>query len=158
MKKLLISCVLLLVTLCGCSEPPYSSAVGDFTFFPPAGYSITDISDLNCVIVRDSDSVVVGGIELTALKRKALTEDHTTSIMRYLQEEFHQTNNVEYITSHWGSQNPLVTVHLRKYEQDDTQSMYTHIFYRRDSWVYHLWLKEDIAGEEASGVFLEVLK
>ena len=158
MKKLLITCVILILTLCGCSEPPYSSAVGDFTFYPPEGYSIEAVTDLNCVLVRDADSTVVGGIELTAMKRKVLTEDHAKAILLYLQEEFHQTCNVEYITSRWGSQNPLVSVHLRKYEQDDTQTMYTHIFYRKDSWVYHLWLNEEIAGEEAAGEFMDVLK
>ena len=158
MKKLLILYLLLLLTLCGCSEPPYSSAVGDFTFYPPEGYSIEEITDLNCVLVRDADSTVVGGIELTAMKRKVLTEDHAKTILHYLQEDFHKTYNVEYITSHWGSGNPLVSVHLRKYEQDETQTMYTHIFYRRDSWVYHLWLNEEIAGESAAGEFMDVLK
>ena len=158
MKKLLILCIMFILILCGCSEPPYSSAVGDFTFYPPEGYSIEEITDLNCVLVRDADSAAVGGIELTAMKKKVLTENHAETIMRYLQEDFHQTYNVEYITSHRGSDNPLVSVHLRKYEQDDTQTMYTHIFYRKDSWVYHLWLNENIAGEEAASQFLEVLK
>ena len=158
MKKLLILSVLLMLTLCGCSEIPYDSAVGDFTFYPPEGYSIEDISDLNCTIVRDADSAVVGGIELTAMKRTVLTEKHAKTILLYLQEEFHKTYNIEYITSHWGKENPLVSVHLRKYEPDDTQHMYTHIFYRKDSWVYHLWLNEDVSGEEAAGEFMEVLK
>ena len=78
--------------------------------------------------------------------------------MLYLQDDFHKTNNVEYITSHWGDANPIVTVHLRKYEVDDTQTMFSHIFFSKDSRVYHIWLNEDIAGEDAAEAFISVLQ
>ena len=157
MKRLLVFC-LLLIMLAGCSNPPYDSAVGEFSFYLPEGYSIEDISDLNCAIVREDDSAVVGGIELTALKRRSLISDRDNSIILYLQDQFHKTRNVEYILQQWNESTPLITLHLRKYEDEDTQIMFSHIFFLKEDWVYHLWLKEDIAGEEAASQFLEVLK
>ena len=157
MKRLLVFC-LLLIMLAGCSNPPYDSAVGDFSFYLPEGYSIEDVSDLNCAIIREDNSAVVGGIELTALKRRSLISDRDNSIILYLQDQFHKTRNMEYILQQWNVSTPLITLHLRKYEDEDTQTMFSHIFFLKEDWVYHLWLKEDIAGEEAVSQFLEVLK
>ena len=158
MKKLLAFCLILITILSGCANPPFESAVGDFSFCPPEGYAIEDISDLNCMLVRESDMAAVGGVELTPLKQKALTSRRDNSIMAYLQEQFHKTNNVEFLLQRWNEGNPMVTVHLRKYADNNTQTMYSHIFFQKDGWVYHLWLDESIAGEAAADAFLKALR
>lgn len=154
MKKLLILCLLLTVLLCGCAEHPVAPVAGDFTFDLPEGYSIANITDKYCSIVTDMEEAVAGGIEVTVLNVKALTEKHAKKIMQHLQEEFHKTNNVEFITSHWGDDDPIVTVHLRKHEDDGTQRMYYHIFFEEDSRVYHLWVDEDVTGEDNANDFI----
>ena len=154
MKKLLIFSLILVLALSGCAEHPVAPAAGDFTFDLPEGYSIAEITDLNCSILRDADSAVCGGIEVTTLSPKSLTEKHAKSIMQHLQEEFHKTNNIEFITSHWGDEHPVVTVHLRKHEDDGSQKMYYHFFFEKDSRVYHLWVDEDVAGEDDANDFI----
>lgn len=154
MKKLFLLSLVLVLILCSCAEHPVAPVAGDFTFDMPKGYSTANITDLNCSIVRDEDAVVAGRIEVTVLNVKALTEKHAESIMLYLQEEFHETNNVEFVTSHWGEDNPIVTVHLRKHEEDGTQHMYYHIFFEEDSRVYHLWVDEAVTGEDDANDFI----
>jgi len=151
---MLLFALLLAFLLAGCAEHPVAPAAGDFTFSLPEGYSTADITDLNCAIVRDEDGAVCGGIEVTTLSPKSLTEKHAKSIMQHLQEEFHKTNNIEFITSHWGEEHPVVTVHLRKHEDDGSQKMYYHIFFEKESRVYHLWVDEDVAGEDDANDFI----
>ena len=163
MKKLFVICLLLVLVLSGCASPATGSGAdyetivpeaGDFTFELPEGYSVEDITDFSCTILRDEDAAAVGGIEVTPLTQKALTEDKAKSILLYLQNDFHQTNDVEYITSHWTEGDPMVTVHLRKHSEDGSESMYSHIFFEQDSFVYHLWLDEDVAGEYVADEFI----
>ena len=154
MKKLFIFPLILVLVLSGCAEHPVAPAAVDFTFDLPEGYSIAEITDLNCTILRDADGAVCGGIEVTTLSPKSLTEKHAKSIMQHLQEEFHKTNNIEFITSHCGEEHPAVTVHLRKHEDDGSQKMYYHIFFEKESRVYHLWVDEDVAGEDDANDFI----
>ena len=158
MKKLLILSLLLVLMLSGCAEHPVASAAGDFTFYPPEGYSIEDITDINCTILRETDSTVVGGIEVTTLSRKSLTRKNDNSIILYLQDEFHKTLDVEFILERWNDGDPIVIVHLRKHEDSNSETMFSHIFYEKDSRIYHIWLNEDTAGEEAASDFLKVLE
>lgn len=158
MKKLLSLSLLLVLMLSGCAEHPVASAAGDFTFYPPEGYSIEDVTDINCTILREEDSTVVGGMEVTTLTRTALTRKKDNSIILYLQDEFHQTKDVEYILERWNDSLPLVIVHLRKHEDSNSETMFSHIFYEKDSRIYHIWLNEDMAGEEAADAFLKVLE
>lgn len=158
MKKLLTLVLATIFILCGCAENPVASAAGDFTFYPPVGYFIEDITDLNCTIVRDEDFTVVGGIEVTTLSHKSLTRKNDNSIILYLQDEFHKTLDVEYILERWNDGVPMVIVHLRKHEDSHSETMFSHIFFLKDDWVYHLWLNEDVAGEEAADAFLKVLE
>ena len=162
MKKLFVICLLLVLVLSGCGSPAASDAsyetlvpeVGDFTFALPEGYSVADIEDFACTILRDEDGAAVGGMEVTALTQNALTEDKAKSILLYLQKDFHKTNDVEYITSHWTEGDPMVTVHLRKHGEDGSETMYSHIFFQHGSNVYHLWLDENVAGEYVADEFI----
>jgi hypothetical protein len=70
MKKYLVLILLFMLILSGCSDKTIVPAAGDFSFDLPDGYSVTNTTDKNCSIVRDEDEVVVGGIEVTALKCK----------------------------------------------------------------------------------------
>lgn len=72
MKKILaivlaLSCLLVLIGCCKADVP--SVTTGDFTMTLPDGYTITDISDTKCTIVKDG--LAVGGIILTQLTEKA---------------------------------------------------------------------------------------
>ena len=140
MKKYFIFALLATLLLTGCTGHSAVPDVGDFNLELPEGYAIADVADLDCKIVRSDDGAVVGGMEYTTLKHKDVYGKKADNIMRYLQEDFHQTYNVEYMASHWGSKNKIVSVNLEKQTEDGQEQRFTHIFYERYQVVYHMWL------------------
>lgn len=134
---------LLFIAVClfaaGCSKTTLPEK-GDFTFQLPEGYRVGNITDLTCDIIRNEDETAVGAIEVTALSRKDLKDTQTKKVMRYLQEDFHETNNVEFYASNWGHQNPIVIITLTRYNADRTERHdFYHAFFEKDACVYHMW-------------------
>lgn len=143
---------LLLVLLAGCSGKAAEVKQADFSFNLPEGYSLSDVTDESCNIVSDEDGAVIGGITVTSLSPELLTnEDSTTEIMTYLQNEFHKTNNVDFIAFYSGSGSPFVSINLTKIADDTGEkSHFQHIFFEKDGIVYHLWLDMDVVDPEAA--------
>ena len=154
MRKYLVLAFLLMLILAGCSGKHAEPDVGDFFFEMPEGYAVADVADVNCTIVRSQDGAVAGGIELTNLKRKDVTGKSTENIMRYLQEEFHRTYNVEYIATRWGNQNKIVSVNLEKITDDGREEQFTHYFFERYQCIYHIWLDMDEVNPEVESQFM----
>ena len=154
MRKHVAIAILLVLILTGCSGRNPEPDVGDFFFEMPEGYAIADVADINCTIIRGDDHTVAGGIELTNLKRKDVTGKSTEKIMRYLQEDFHQTYNVEYMASHWGKQNKIVSVNLEKTTDDGQEERFTHYFFERYQCIYHIWLDLDVVEPDMESAFL----
>ena len=144
--------LLLLLSACGNETPVLDNA--DCSFPMPEGYSIGYAENLSCSILRDSDCVSVGGMEAVPLSGKALTEKNVTGILNYLQTQFHQTNDVEFITFHWEEPTTIVSIDMRVHHEDGSEAMFSHFFFEQDSLVYHLWLDTDNLGEADPGDFL----
>jgi len=156
MKRLFVIAVALTVMLTGCSGQG-TPKKGDFSFTLPEGYSVSDVTDKNCVIVSDGDGAAVGGIEITELNSRDLKDDENKNIMTYLQNEFHKTNNVEFIAFHWGKENSIVSINLSKLSDDsEEKSNFSHVFFEKDSGVYHLWLDLDVIDADLADQFLSV--
>lgn len=90
-KAVFIGC-LLLILLSGCSGGKTAPPRGDFAFDLPEGYSVSDVTDESCSIVREQDGVAVGGIEATGLKpgdlkKRVIDEDAA--------EQFHSIADVD---------------------------------------------------------------
>ena len=134
---------LLLVLLAGCSGRAAEVKQADFSFNTPEGYSLSDVTDESCNIVS------IGGITVTSLKPKLLSnENSTTEIMTYLQNEFHKTNNVEFIALYGGKENPSVTINLTKIADDTGEKAhFRHIFFEKDAVVYHMWFDLDVVDQ-----------
>ena len=139
MKKLIIL-LLAALLLTGCAGHSEIPDVGDFALELPAGYKTADVADLDCRIIRSHDDAVVGGIAYTNLKHKDVYGKKTDNIMRYLQDQFHGTYDVEYIATHWGNKNKIVSVNLKMHTEDGQEELFTHIFYERYQVIYHMWL------------------
>ena len=113
---------LLLVLPTGCSGKAAEVKQADFSFNLPEGYSLSDMTDESCNIVSDEGGAIIGGITVTSLKPKLLSnENSTTEIMTYLQNEFHKTDNVEFIALYGGKENPSVTINLTEIADDRAQ-------------------------------------
>ena len=161
MKKLFSLLCVLAFLLSGCDtspEPPETvvPAPADFSFSLPEGYSIAYAEEYCCSIQLDADCVAVGGMEMTSLSRKALTEDGSDSVLYYLQNSFHKTNNVEFVTFHFDGE-PAKSVNMRVHREDGTQNMFTHYFFEWDTSVFHLWLDTDILGDVEPNDFLSAV-
>lgn len=142
---------LLLVLLTACSGNAAEAKQADFSFNTPEGYSLSDVTDESCNIVSDEDNAIIGGITVTNLKPKLLSnENSTTEIMTYLQNEFHKTNNVEFIALYGGKVNPSVTINLTKIADDTGEKThFRHIFFEKDAVVYHMWFDLDVVDQPA---------
>ncbi len=161
MKKLFTIVTLFAVILaacCACAKEETPVEMPDFSFALPEGYSLKKESDGRCLFVRDADQKEVGGVEVTELRKKVLSNKGTTKIMKYLQEEFHKTNNVEFFSFAGDGEKPYVSIHLTK--NDDTyenQWHFHHVFFERDSFVYHAWCDEDVTENEISEEIMSAL-
>ena len=164
--NLTVLCVLALIMMlvfsgCGKEEPTkadLSFEMPDFSYALPEGYSIQKKSDSCHLFIRDTDQEVVGGIEVTELRKKVLNNKGTTKIMKYLQEEFHKTNNVEFFSFAGDGEKPYVSIHLTK--NDDTyenQWHFHHVLFAQDSLVYHAWCDEDIIESEIAEEIVSAL-
>ena len=152
MKKCIVF-LLLALLLTGCASHSAVPDIGDFNLELPEGYAVADVADLDCKIVCSNDGAVVGGMEYTNLKHKDVYGKKTDNIMRYLQEEFHQTYNVEYMATHWGNKNKIVSVNLEKQMEDGQEQLFTHIFFERYQIVYHMWLNAEMVDSETVSRF-----
>ena len=156
MKRSAALFLLLVLVLAGCADKTVIPEVGDLSFDLPEGYSITNISDKKSSILRDEDEKIAGGIEVTTLKRKDLSERGSENIMLYLQNDFHMTKDVEYIASHWGSKHRIVSVNLKKHTEDGQEELYSHFFFEKDMGIYHIWLYQDVVDPDAQKRFLAI--
>lgn len=157
MKKMFFLLLMLVLVLCGCANETPVLDSADFTFPMPEGYSVAYIENLSCSILRDSDCVAVGGMEVVPLTRKHLTQKSNTPILDYLQTTFHQTNDVEFIASNYNDKTfPVVAVTMRVH-RDGTATMYAHYFFETEGLVYHLWLNTDLLGDSDPGDFLSAV-
>ena len=153
MKKHFIFALLVALFLTGCTGHSAVPDVGDFNLELPGGYAVTDVADLDCKIVRSDDGMTVGGMEYTELKHKDVYGKKTDNIMLYLQDVFHKTYNVEYMATHWGNKNKIVSVNLEKQTEDGQEQLFTHIFFERYQVVYHMWLDAEMVDSETVSRF-----
>ena len=158
MKKIIFLVLVLVLMLCGCGNETPVLDSADFTFQMPDGYSVAYMEDFSCSILRDSDCVAVGGMEVVPLTRKNLTQKSNTAILEYLQTTFHQTNDVEFIASNYNDKTfPVVAVNMRVHREDETANMFSHYFFETDGLVYHLWVDTDLLGDGDPGDFLSAV-
>lgn len=152
MRNLFVFGLCLLLLFSGCSMQPIPTQ-GDFSLDLPEGYAFADITDKTCSVISESDNNIIGGMELTTLTKKDLNGKHTDKITNYLMEDFHQTYNVEYLASHWGKHHKIVIIHLDKAGIDGQEDHFSHIFFEKDSGIYHLWLDLNIVDYDTESQF-----
>lgn len=138
------------ILLAGCAKSDPIPQKADFSFPLPEGYAIANETGESCSIVREETGEAVGGFELTELRRKDLKDKNFKNILRYLQNEFHKTNNVEFMAMHGEDEKgPFVVVTMTRHSDDsDEQRHFNHTFFEHGSMVYHLWLDCDLLDEE----------
>lgn len=153
MRKYIAFILLSVLLLSGCSAGASVPDIGDFSFDLPDGYSIANVTDLDCSIVWDAEGVHVGGIELSELTASDVTGENSDNVMYYLMDSFHMTRNIEYIATHWGK---TLAVDLEKHTEDGDEELYGHYFFEKDQRIYHLWLDRSIVDPDAEQQFKSI--
>lgn len=151
MKKLVsfIFVLALVFTFAGCGDEMASVTQGDFSFTLPDGYSVKNVTETDCTFFRDADGARVGGAEVTPLRKRNLSNKGITEIMKYLQEEFHKTNNVEFFSFTGEGKSPYVSITLQRPDETERYKRhFHHLFFLKDDVVYHVWMDTDVIDEE----------
>ena len=142
---LIILALSYLLILFGCSkteDPNLTEApnvtTGDFTITPPAGYTIADISDMDCSIIRNEDGAVVGGIILTQLTEKSMEENIRLHLNSITEPEFY-SDYFSWNAESEGSPVKLVSHYVRDRKTDELEEEFQRIIYVEDGDVYDMW-------------------
>ena len=138
MKKIFVIALALscLFVLNGCGKADVPSVTtGDFTMELPNGYTITDMTDTECTIVKDG--IAVGGIILTQLTEKSMEEKlplHLDSVTgtEVINEYFSWNAEAE------GSPVKLVSHYVTDPKTDVKEESHRIIFIK-DGGVYDMW-------------------
>lgn len=156
MRKLWLISVMLLLSLLisGCQTGNQPPEKGDFTCQLPEGFTIGDVTDKSCTILN-SDGAAVGGMILTELKIKDLTDEDSVALPQYLEAI---AEGSEYFS--WTGGDAQHPVHyLTQYFTDPKTQVkreYYRIFFVKDSGVYDLWFDLERVDENAISGFLPI--
>lgn len=123
----------------------------DYTL--PEGYSLADITDTSCSLVKDGE--VVGGFAITDLDVESLDNwnDETIfppELIAYLEKDLPDTVYDEYMIDSW---HPYTTViYILTDSETNERREYIHFFFERDGQVWDLWTDRDALGSEAEDI------
>lgn len=145
MKRIFAAALCLLCLLAGCAQAT-EAPKGNFVYDLPEGFEITDVTDTSCSIAEGD--TVVGGIQTTPLKPRTVEKDKAEDVMRYLQEVFHKTNDVEYISMFFKEPVPALYINLTRNNDAGEREPFRHRVFVKDGVVYHLWLDMAAIEEE----------
>lgn len=152
MRRICLAIFALVVTtaLFGCSAAP---EVGDFSIPVPEGFQIAEIKEKSCTIVN-SESIQVGGINLTPLRVKDLRGDRD-ALYQYLNEV---AWGCEFFSWKGGDRSHPVKYMTLYVTDPDTQQKqeYYRLFFVRKSGVYDMWFDLSLIGRDTVSEFFPI--
>ena len=161
MKKtrFLILFTLLAMLLLGCQNQPIPEK-GDFTFSVPDGYSLSNITDKTCDILRE-DGTLVGGIVLTEITPEDMKRNSDSpAIARYLDSVAGLENMSEYFS--WLGEEPdyptLYMDHFVTNLETQEKTTYKRVIFVRDGGVYDLWFDLQVMDKEDVPNFYSIVE
>lgn len=117
MKKL-TTLILLALLLAGCASKPTEPMAPDFNITLPEGYSLSPLSDTECAIVREGETL--GGLRLTDLGNN-LKKVEDTLLYRYIDSLAPAPLIPEFMAMYW-DQDDLCYIHVTlKITDPDTE-------------------------------------
>lgn len=150
---------LLAMLLLGCQNQPIPEK-GDFTFSVPDGYSLSNITDKTCDILR-SDGALVGGMVLTEISPKDMKRDcDSPAVARYLDSVAGLENMSEYFS--WLGEEPdyptLYMDHFITNLETQEKTTYKRVIFVRDGGVYDLWFDLQVMDKEDVPNFYSIVE
>lgn len=158
-RKIFIPFLLLAVLLLGCEKETIPEK-GDFSVSLPEGYSISNVTDKTCDILR-SDGALVGGMVLTDILPSDLQRDSDSpAIARYLDSVAGLENMSEYFS--WLGEEPdYPTLYMDHYitnSETQEKTTYKRVIFVRDGGVYDLWFDLQVMDEEEVPDFYSIVE
>lgn len=155
-KRIICSILCLCLVFClpigVCADDP------GFSDYPlPEGYSLADITDTSCSLVKEGQ--VVGGFAITDLDLESLEDWRNwdeenilpPKLIQYLERDLPDTIYDEYMIEGWEPYATVIFV-LNNSETDERRE-YVHNFFEKNGQVWDLWVDRDALGlDEASDV------
>lgn len=154
-KGTLVLLILLLsVMISGCHGEDSAPEKGDFSYDLPEGFTISDVTERDCAIV-DSDGVTVGGMILTDLKAKDLTDTDSVAMPQYLEKI---AEGSEYFSWTGGDDAHPIWYLTQYFTDPDTQERkeYDRVFFVKDAGVYDMWFDMERIDEDTISGFLPI--
>ena len=153
-KKRLLSWMLLLLTLllAGCGSAKEKASDPDpFQATLPSGYTLTMCRmDDGEAMIWNSDDAQIGGLILTELTAKDLTDSESFPLMHYLNKTLW---NCQWFTWH-GDQDGHPTLRVsQSTAEDGTHDVFNRVLFERNSKVYDLWFVSDMADTATQTAF-----
>ena len=158
-RKIFIPFLLLAVLLLGCGKETIPEK-GDFSVSLPEGYSISNVTDKSCDILR-SDGALVGGMVLTEIAPEDMKRDSDSpAIPRYLDSVAGLENMSEYFS--WLGEEPdYPTLYMDHYitnSETQEKTTYKRVIFVRDGGVYDLWFDLQVMDEEEVPDFYSIVE
>ena len=141
----------LAVFCCGCAKAEPIPEKGDFSFVLPEGYSISDVTDKDCIILNEQEAAI-GGIRLAEMTVKDYLDSDGPAIPRYLDDLI---EGCEFFSWVGGDKKAPVRYITQQFNDPDTQER--RVFYRilfiKDGGVYDMWFDTALISDEQIGNF-----
>lgn len=147
MKKL-TALILLALLLAGCAAEGHEPATPDFAITLPEGYSLSPLSQTECAILRDGETV--GGLRLTELGSD-LEKVEDDLLYRYIDSLAPAPLMAEFMAMYWDQEDLCyigVTLKITDPEANTVQN-HSHYLFLRSGGIYDLWLDDAILDEDA---------
>ena len=158
-RKIFIPFLLLAVLLLGCGKETIPEK-GDFSVSLPEGYSISNVTDKSCDILR-SDGALVGGMVLTEIAPEDMKRDSDSpAIPRYLDSVAGLENMSEYFS--WLGEEPdYPTLYMDHYitnSETQEKTTYKRVIFVHDGGVYDMWFDLQVMDKEDVPNFYSIVE
>lgn len=153
-----LSLLLLLLTLmlAGCGSAREQANDPDpFKATLPSGYTLTmcPLGDGEAMI-WNSDDAQIGGLILTDLTAKDLTDSESFPLMHYLNKTLW---NCQWLTWHGDQDGHPVLRVSQSTAEDGTHDVFNRVLFERNSKVYDLWFVSDMVDRDTQNTFISAI-
>ena len=157
-RKRFLSLLFLLLTLmlAGCGSAREQANDPDpFKATLPSGYTLTMCRmDDGEAMIWNSDDVQIGGLILTDLTAKDLTDSESFPLMHYLNKTLW---NSQWLTWHGDQDGHPVLRVSQSTAEDGTHDVFNRVLFERNSKVYDLWFVSDMVDRDTQNAFISAI-